>query len=91
MEVEHCIRGDGEEIQNLLHRIKMTVDKGWPDDMGGISPADHDAERTAQLRQRRQRYIEYSTKGLTPRYLKRKAQEYLMETRMLRGMTSQHE
>ena len=31
MEVEHCIRADGEEIRNFLHRIKKTVDKGWPD------------------------------------------------------------
>ena len=28
MEVEHCIRADGEEIRNFLHRIKKTVDKG---------------------------------------------------------------
>ena len=28
MEVEHCIRGDGEEVRNFLHRIKRTVDKG---------------------------------------------------------------
>ena len=32
MKVEHCIRGD-EEIRNFLHRIKRTVDRGWPDDM----------------------------------------------------------
>ena len=38
MEVEQCIRGDGEEIRNFLHRIKRTVDKGWPDDMEGIAP-----------------------------------------------------
>ena len=79
MEVEHCIRGDGEEIRNFLHRIKRTVDKGWPDDMEGIAPADYGAERAAQGRQRRQRYIDYSLKGLRPRYLQRKAQEYLME------------
>ena len=79
MEVEHCIRGDGEEIRNFLHRIKRTVDKGCPDDMEGIAPADHGAERTAQGRQGRQRYIDYSLKGLRPRYLQRKAQEYLME------------
>ena len=41
MEVEHCNRGDGEEIRNFLHCIKRTVDKGWPDDMEGIAPADH--------------------------------------------------
>ena len=79
MEVEHCIRGDGEEIRNFLHRIKRTVDKGWPDDLNGIEAANHAAERTAQGRQRRQRYIDYSLKGLRPRYLQRKAQELLME------------
>ena len=79
MEVEHCIRGDGEEIRNFLHRIKRTVDKGWPDDLNGIEAAKYAAERTAQGRQRRQRYIDYSLKGLRPRYLQRKAQEYLME------------
>ena len=47
--------------------------------MERIAPADHGAERTAQGRQRRQRYIDYSLKGLRPRYLRRKAQEYLME------------
>ena len=36
MEVEHCIRGDAEEIRNSLQRIKRTVDKSWPDDMNGI-------------------------------------------------------
>ena len=30
MEVEHCTRGDGEEIRNFSHRIKRTVDKGCP-------------------------------------------------------------
>ena len=73
MELEHCIRGDGEDIRNFLHRIKRTVD------MEGIAAADHGAESTAQARQRRQRYIDYSVKGLRPRYLQRKAQEYLME------------
>ena len=79
MEVEHCIRGDGEEIRKFLHRIKRTVDKGWPDDLSGFEAAHHNAECDAQGRQRRQRYIDYSLKGLRPRYLQRKAQEYLME------------
>ena len=43
MEVEHCIRADGEEIRNVLHRTKKTVDKGWPDDMVGIPPGDQNA------------------------------------------------
>ena len=79
MEVEHCIRGDGEEIRNFLHRIKRTVDRGRPDDLNGFEAAQHNAERNAQGWQRRQRYIEYSLKGLRPRYLQRKAQEHLME------------
>ena len=79
MEVEHCIRGDGGEFRNFLHRIKRTVVKGWPDDLNSIEAAHHVAEREAQGRQRRQRYIDYSLKGLRPRYLQRKAQELLME------------
>ena len=79
MEVEHCIIGDGEEIRNFLHHIKRTVGKGWPDDLNGIEAAHHNADCDAQGRQRRQRYIDYSLKGLRPIYLQRKAQEYLME------------
>ena len=79
MEVEHCIRVDGEEIRNFLHRIQKTVDKGWPDDMAGVLAAEQAAERTALTRQRRQRFIDYTLKGLRPRYLQRKPQEYLME------------
>ena len=70
MEVEHCIRGEEEEIRNFLHRIKRTVDKGWPDDMNGIEATQQNAERAGQGRQIRQRYMDYSLRGLTPRYLK---------------------
>ena len=62
MEVEQCIRADGEEIRNFLLRLKKTMDKGWPDDMAGIVAAKEAAERTAQARQRRQRYIDYTLK-----------------------------
>ena len=79
MEVEHGIRGDGEKIRNFLHRIKRTVDKGGFDDLNGIEAAHHGAERAAQGKQRSQRYIDYSLKGLRPRYLQRKAQECLIE------------
>ena len=77
--MEHCIRGDGEKFRNYLHRIKRTVDKGWPYDLNGIEAPHHVAEREAQGRQRRQRYLDYSLKGLRPNYLQRKAQEYLMD------------
>ena len=77
--MEHCVRGDGEENWNFLHRIKKTVDKGRPDDMNGIKRAQQNAERDAQGRQRRQRYMDYSMRGLRPRYLQLKDQEYRME------------
>ena len=79
MEVEQIKRRDGEEIKNYLHRIKIAVGKGWPDDLAGIAPNDRDAERNAQARQRRQRCIDYSLKGLRPTKLREKAHEYLMD------------
>ena len=79
MEIEHCIPADGEEIRNFVHWMKKTVDKGWPGDMVGVAADDRDTERAAQARQRRQRYIDCTLKGLRPGYLQRKAQEYLME------------
>ena len=69
MDVEYCMRRDGEEVRTFLHRIKKIVDKGWPDDMEGIAEADRVGERQAQERQRRQRYIDYTLGGLRPRYL----------------------
>ena len=67
------------ETSYFLHRIKRTVDKVWPYDLNGIEAAHHNAEGEAQGRQKRQRYIDYSLKGLRSRYLQQKAQEYLME------------
>ena len=58
MEVEHCIRADGEQIRSFLHWIKKTVEKGRPDDMVGVLAAEQTAERTAQARRRRQNYID---------------------------------
>ena len=81
MEMEHCIRGEGEQVRNFLHRTKRTVDKGWPKDMGGIETVQINGEREAQGRRRRQTYIDYSLKGLGPRYLQRKAQENLIKKR----------
>ena len=79
MEVEHCVRSDGEEIRNFLHRIKKIVEKGWPDDMESIAETDRAAERQAQGRRKRQQYIDYILRGRRPRYLQRKAREYLLE------------
>ena len=41
--------------------------------------AEQAAARTAQARQRRQRHIDFTLKGLRPRYLQRKTQKHLME------------
>ena len=47
--------------------------------MEDIVEADRTAERQAQGRQKRQRYVDYTPRGLRPRCLQGKAQEYLME------------
>ena len=47
--------------------------------MNGIARAQQKAERDPQARQRKQRYMDHSLRGLRPRNLQRKAQEYLME------------
>ena len=69
MEVERCIRAEGEEIRNFLHRNKRTVDESWPDDIHGIEATQQNAEREARERQGRKRYIDYSLKRLGPGYL----------------------
>ena len=48
MEVEHCIRGDGEENRKFSHRIKRTVDKGWRNVLNGFEAAHFAAECDAQ-------------------------------------------
>ena len=47
--------------------------------MSDVAGAQQAAVREAQGRQRRQLYMHYSLRGLKPKYLQRKAQEYLME------------
>ena len=47
--------------------------------MNVTEAAQQIAERDAQARQRRQGNIDYSLRGLQPRYLQRKAQEYMLE------------
>ena len=63
-EVEQCIRGNGTEILKFLHRIKRMVDKSWLHDMNSIEATQQNAERDAQARRSRQRYFDYSLKGL---------------------------
>ena len=65
--------------QDFLHQIERIVDKEWPDDTEGTAECKGAAERQAQGRQIRQRYIDYSLIGLRPRHLQRKTQEYLLE------------
>ena len=44
MEVEHCIRGHGEEVRNFLHRMRRTVERGWADDLSGIEVAQQNSK-----------------------------------------------
>ena len=46
--------------------------------MAGVVAAEQAPERTAQARQRRQRYFDNTLKRLRRRYFQRKAQDYVM-------------
>ena len=77
--MEHCISCDEEEIRHFIHRIRRTVDERWPNDFNGTKSAQQNAERHVQARQREQNFVYYSLKELRPRYLERKALDYLLE------------
>ena len=59
-------------------RHRLEVKHCWPDDMNGIPNAQQNAERATQKRQQKQRYRDYSLRGLKTKYLQIKAQEQLM-------------
>ena len=42
----------------------IVVEKGWPNDLAKVAQNDRNAERIAQDRQRSQRCIDYSLRGL---------------------------
>ena len=82
IDAENAARQDGELIKNYFHRIKSSVDRGWPesiDEAVHATEAAQNAERTIQNRQRSQKYIDFSIKGLRPLALKQKAHEYMIE------------
>ena len=82
IDAENAARQDGELIKNYFHRIKSSVDRGWPESIGETvhaTEAAQNAERTIQTRQRSQKYIDFSIKGLRPLALKQKAHEYMIE------------
>ena len=60
-------------------RHRLEVKHCWPDDMNGIPNAQRNAERATQKGQQKQRYMDYSLRGLKTKYLQIKAQEQLME------------
>ena len=53
LEIERCIKTDGEEIENSLKRNKQVVDKSWPDDMGGVTGPQQAAEQAAEAGQKK--------------------------------------
>ena len=82
IDAENATRQEGELIKNYFHRIKTSVDKGWPESIDTTVHADADAqtlEKNIQKRQRTQKYIDFSIKGLKPLALKQKAHEYMIE------------
>ena len=82
IDAENATRQEGELIKNYFHRIKTSVDKGWPESIDTTVHADADAqalEKNIQTRQRTQKYIDFSVKGLKPLALKQKAHEYMIE------------
>ena len=40
----NTMRRDGKEIQKFLHRVKRTIDKGWPDNVNGIPNVQQNEE-----------------------------------------------
>ena len=82
IDAENATRQEGELIKNYFHRIKTSVDKGWLESIDTTVHADADAlalEKNIQTRQRTQKYIDFSVKGLKPLALKQKAHEYMIE------------
>ena len=82
IDAENAARQDGELIKNYFHRIKSSVDRGWPESIDvtvHVDEAAQNAEKTIQTRQRSQKYIDFSIKGLRPLALKQKAHEYMKE------------
>ena len=75
IDAENAARQEGELIKNYFHRIKSSVDRGWPESIDVAVHADEDAQnakRTIQTRQRSQKYIDFSIKGLRPLALNKK-------------------
>ena len=74
IEAKSLRRQPDENIKSYIHRIKTSVDKGWP------TPPDADANaRTACENQRIGKYNHYFTRGLTPPGLKQKTHQALFE------------
>ena len=86
MEVEHCIRADQKDIRNFLQRMKKKVEKCWPHNMAGVVAAEQAVERTAQARQRRQKYIDYTLKGPRPSNFNERPTNTCWNTQMQLGM-----
>ena len=81
-DAENAARQDGELNKNYSHRIKSSVDRGWPECIDVTVHADEaaqNAERNIQTRQRSQKYIDFSMNRLRPLALKQKAHEYMIE------------
>ena len=51
MELEHCVRATDKKLEIFQNRMKKFVNRGWLDNMEGITEGDEAAESLTQERQ----------------------------------------
>ena len=61
------------------YRHRLEVGQCWPDDMNDIPNAQQNAERATPKRQPKQKYMDYSPRGLKPDDLQLRARKQLIE------------
>ena len=61
------------------YRHRLEVEQCWPDDMNGIPNAQQNAQRATPKKQQKQKYMDYSPRGLKPNDFQLKARKQLMD------------
>ena len=79
IDAENAARQDGVLIKNYFHRVNSSVDRSSVDVTVHADEAAQTAERNMRTRQRSQKYIGFSIKGIRPLALRQKAREYMIE------------
>ena len=79
IDAENAARQDGVLIKNYFHRVNSSVDRSSVDVTVHADEAAQTAERNMRTRQRSQKYIGFSIKGIRLLALRQKAREYMIE------------